>query len=794
MPSRSSGVALRFQAWPLVNLQLDGAVLDADGKSLDGQVGGQRTSAGRFAGRTASRGAGTRRCRRSGSNGPSASGPSSCEQRSSIAYSVAVGVEDADLAAVDLHDARRARAAARPPRQTSIVVSWSCSRSCVNPTSEVGFNSSDGPRSRRSALRFAAAAPPPRGSAPPRACPSGHSSVPSSAPWTTFSASRPHLRRVGESSMPISSITKWRSSPATSSTVLPFSSSEMIDAGGLRDRAALAVEAQVLDPVAVEPDVHAHLVAAQRVAVVELGVVRLELARSSAGSCSGRGCIRGRAGPCYSCRRSRLRVLRERVDEPVDLVARVVDREGGAGGRRHAEHAASAAARSGGRRGSQTASRSQISAMSCGWMPSSAKRDDAAAVVGVGRPEDRSGRRPPRSRSSAYAVSSRSWARTASMPSVVEVVDRRAEARPPRRSPACRPRTSPAAAPRSSARPRPRVIIDAAAEEGRHLLEQLAARPQHADPGRAEHLVAGEARRSRRRVVGHVDAASAGTAWAPSTAPARRRRARAAAISATGLIVPSTFETWATATSFTPPARDELVELVEVEPALVVDRRRTRAARPAPAHSSCHGTMFEWCSISRDRARRRPRPRASRPRCRRTRLIASVALRTKTISAAARADEPRDRSRAALVERGRLGGELVDAAVDVGVGAAGSRSPSPRSPLPASARWRRCRGRRRGLPLELAREDREVRADLLDGARQRGLCGRAPPVRRPPAPRASRAPSRSPSPRAAGQLGAALLDDPAVQHDVDEVGLDVAEDALVVGDDQHAEVGSAHRR
>ena len=36
---------------------------------------------------------------------PSASGPSSCEQRSSIAYRVAAGVEDADLAAAGLDDA-----------------------------------------------------------------------------------------------------------------------------------------------------------------------------------------------------------------------------------------------------------------------------------------------------------------------------------------------------------------------------------------------------------------------------------------------------------------------------------------------------------------------------------------------------------------------------------------------------------------------------------------------------------------------------------------------------------------
>src|SRR6187551_3318250 len=39
------------------------------------------------------------------------------------------------------------------------------------------------------------------------------------------------------------------------------------------------------------------------------------------------------------------------------------------------------------------------------------------------------------------------------------------------------------------------------------------------------------------------------------------------------------------------------------------------------------------------------------------------------------------------------------------------------------------------------------------------------------------------------QLGPALLDDPALEHDVDRVGLDHVQDALVVGDDQDAHVG-----
>ena len=39
-----------------------------------------------------------------------------------------------------------------------------------------------------------------------------------------------------------------------------------------------------------------------------------------------------------------------------------------------------------------------------------------------------------------------------------------------------------------------------------------------------------------------------------------------------------------------------------------------------------------------------------------------------------------------------------------------------------------------------------------------------------------------------GQLGATLLDDPAVDEDVHEVGPDVAQDPRVVGDEEDAEV------
>ena len=55
-----------------------------------------------------------------------------------------------------------------------------------------------------------------------------------------------------------------------------MAASELIDAAALGDRAALAVEAEVGDLAVPDHDVHAQLVAAERVMVVELEVVGLE--------------------------------------------------------------------------------------------------------------------------------------------------------------------------------------------------------------------------------------------------------------------------------------------------------------------------------------------------------------------------------------------------------------------------------------------------------------------------------------------------------------------------------------
>ena len=92
----------------------------------------------------------------------------------------------------------------------------------------------------------------------------------------------------------------------------------------------------------------------------------------------------------------------------------------------------------------------------------------------------------------------------------------------------------------------------------------------------------------------------------------------------------------------------------------------TTSRAPVRSHSSCQGTMFEWCSsavisTSSPAARRWPKLAA-------TRLIDSVVPRVKTISAIERRiDEPPDLLARALVGCRRTFAELVHAAVHVRV-------------------------------------------------------------------------------------------------------------------------------
>ena len=72
-----------------------------------------------------------------------------------------------------------------------------------------------------------------------------------------------------------------------------------------------------------------------------------------------------------------------------------------------------------------------------------------------------------------------------------------------------------------------------------------------------------------------------------------------------------------------------------------------RSTMPRSSRSICHGTMFEWCSISVITTSS-PGSRKARPHEWATRLIDSVVLRVKTISAAEGAPmKARTRSRTA---------------------------------------------------------------------------------------------------------------------------------------------------
>jgi hypothetical protein len=62
----------------------------------------------------------------------------------------------------------------------------------------------------------------------------------------------------------------------------------------------------------------------------------------------------------------------------------------------------------------------------------------------------------------------------------------------------------------------------------------------------------------------------------------------------------------------------------------------TLITMPFSARSICHGTMLAWCSIC-DRTISSPSRRLVRPHDAATKLIASVALRVKTISRSSRA-------------------------------------------------------------------------------------------------------------------------------------------------------------
>ena len=89
----------------------------------------------------------------------------------------------------------------------------------------------------------------------------------------TLSESSAHLRRVGEMSIPSRSMSQSADSSGSSSTRLPDQLVGDDRGGGLGDRAALAMEAQVGHLAVLDENVHAELVTAEGVVVVPLEVV-----------------------------------------------------------------------------------------------------------------------------------------------------------------------------------------------------------------------------------------------------------------------------------------------------------------------------------------------------------------------------------------------------------------------------------------------------------------------------------------------------------------------------------------
>ena len=389
--------------------------------------------------------------------------------------------------------------------------------------------------------------------------------------------------------------------------------------------------------VVVDRELHLQLVAAQRVDVLELEVRVLQLAPVMRAACSARGCSRGRGRPSSA------------------NTSRTVPRPSTAGRRRRAwsgRRTTRASWRATPRRRisgcaqwwparTQTPWRPRISATSCGWTPSSANEHERAARAraSAGRAASGPG---PRAGARARSRRRRARARTRVHADARRATRRRRRARSPRRSASCPPRTSRAARPTSTRR-----SVDAgdhvpAAEERRHRLEQLAAAVQHADAGRPVGLVAGpgvevgaergDVDRQVRHGLRAVD-----------------QHDRAGGVRA---------------------ARDLVDRVDRAEHVGDVGDGDELRARARAARRARRGRAARRRRSARTRARRRPprehlprhevrvvlhlrqRPRGRRRRRWRgptrsaTRLIASVALRVKTVSPGGRAGERGDARRA----------------------------------------------------------------------------------------------------------------------------------------------------
>ena len=98
-----------------------------------------------------------------------------------------------------------------------------------------------------------------------------------------------------------------------------------------------------------------------------------------------------------------------------------------------------------------------------------------------------------------------------------------------------------------------------------------------------------------------MSSGSLGPAWAPSTTTSAPASCARRAISTIGLIVPSTLETWATATTLGRRSSKLPNASRSSRPSSVTGAQSSSA--PRSEASWYQGTMFEWCSISVSRIR-----------------------------------------------------------------------------------------------------------------------------------------------------------------------------------------------
>ena len=215
--------------------------------------------------------------------------------------------------------------------------------------------------------------------------PTGQLLSPVSAWRTTFSESSAHLRRVAETGMPSRSSIQ---SASSSAGVPDVHADQLLGGdrrGGLRDRAAVALEAQVGDAAVGDGDLHAELVAAQRVDLVGLVVVSGQLAEVARALVV----LEDEVAVEVVHQRSKTSCAsRIASDQRVDVLRDVVGAEARARGRGDAQtgHQRLRAVVAGA--DAHAAAPEQLADV-VGMDALDGERDDAAAVVGAQRPKTR---------------------------------------------------------------------------------------------------------------------------------------------------------------------------------------------------------------------------------------------------------------------------------------------------------------------------------------------------------------------------------------------------------------------